>query len=70
MWNGGATNAKVTDLLLAQRRKEEEEQEMKLRKKSGRTTSFLASKTLNGNWSMARTNTSAGEREEVRGWRG
>jgi len=39
VWNGGASNEKVRDLLLAQRRREEEAEEMRMRKRgSGRSS--------------------------------
>jgi hypothetical protein len=39
VWNGGASNEKVRDLLLAQRRKEAEEEEMRMMKRSSKRSS-------------------------------
>lgn len=41
VWNGGASNEKVRDLLVAQRRREEEAEEMKMRKRASKRSSGL-----------------------------
>ncbi len=42
VWNGGASNEKVRDLLIAQRRKEEEVEEMRMRKRGSRRSTGLS----------------------------
>jgi len=43
VWNGGASNEKVRDLLREQRRREQEEEELKMMKRSSKRSSGLSS---------------------------
>jgi uncharacterized membrane protein YqaE (UPF0057 family) len=42
VWNGGASNGKVAELLVAQRRREAEEEEVRMMKRGSRRSSGLA----------------------------
>lgn len=42
VWNGGASNEKVRELLLAQRRREAEEEEIRMMKRGSKRSSGLA----------------------------
>ena len=58
VWNGGASNEKVRDLLMAQRRKGEEEEEMRMRKRNSRSTGL-------GRIGSSRANTWYGKEERT-----
>lgn len=69
VWNGGASNEKVRDLLREQRRREQEEEEARMMKRSSKRSSGLSSGLSRmGSKANSRANTGSGSegRKSVR----